>query len=57
MWPFLLPTTVAAVFIRAVLAVIVPVTDPALGDAVARVALEAAGLAGVVAHWGHRAAR
>lgn len=47
-------TTVTGVFVRAVLTVAITITDPALGDAVARVTLEAAGLAGVVAHCGSR---
>lgn len=45
-------TTVSGVFVRAVLAVVVAIAHPALRDAVTRVALEAVGLAGMVAHWG-----
>jgi len=45
-------TTVTGVFIRAVLTVVIAVTDPALGDAVACVTLETAGLARVMAHCG-----
>ena len=50
MGPCLLPTAVTAVFIRAVLTVVIPVADPALGYAVTRVTLEAAGLTRVVTH-------
>ena len=44
-------TALGGLLIRAVLAVIVSVTHPLLGDTVAGVTLEAAALACVVAHW------
>lgn len=40
------------IFIRVVLAVIIPITLPTQWYAVTRVTLEAAGLTGMVAHWG-----
>lgn len=45
-------TAVPRVFVRVVLTVVVSVAHPALRDAVARVALEAAGLTRMASHWG-----